>query len=70
MATKRQFQSEALQYTHDKFIGDDPEQNATMNRISLASKLQSGFTSADKGRIEPEAVGKTGRHHRICNLPP
>jgi ribosome-binding protein aMBF1 (putative translation factor) len=71
MALKREFHSEALQYTYDKFIGDDPEQVAAYERdlvgIEVAKRIYELRTKA--GLTQRELAAKVGTTASvICRL--
>jgi DNA-binding XRE family transcriptional regulator len=71
MATKRNFQSEALQYTSDKFIGEDAELNAAYERelsnIQVAKRLYELRTKAGLSQRQlAKKVGTTASG--ICRL--
>jgi len=68
---KRRFQSEALQYTYDKFIGDDPGQNASYEQelinIEVAKRLYD--LRAKAGLSQRELAKKVGTTaSAICRL--
>ncbi len=71
MAIKKRVQSAALQYTYDKFIGDDPEQNASYEHellnIEVAKQLYDLRTKAGLSQRElAKKVGTTAS--AICRL--
>ena len=71
MALKREFHSEALQYTYDKFIGDDPEQVAAYEQgligIEVAKRIYDLRTKA--GLTQRELARKVGTTASvICRL--
>jgi DNA-binding XRE family transcriptional regulator len=71
MATKKRFQSEALQYTYDTFIGDDAGQNASYEQelidIEVAKRLYDLRTKAGLSQRElARKVGTTAS--AICRL--
>ena len=71
MGTKKKFQSEALQYTYDRFIGDDAEQTASyeqeLSNIDVAKRLYDLRTEARLSqRALAKKVGTTAS--AICRL--
>ncbi len=71
MPTKKKFQSEALQYTYEKFIGDDAELNASFEQershIEVAKRLYKLRTKAGLSQRElAKRVGTTAS--AICRL--
>jgi ribosome-binding protein aMBF1 (putative translation factor) len=71
MAVKRRFHSEALQYTYDKFIANDPEQVAAYGQdlvgIEVAKRIYDLRTKA--GLTHRELAKKVGtKASVICRL--
>jgi len=71
MATKKRFQSRALQYTYDRFIGDDAELSASYEQelinIEVAKGLYALRTKA--GLSQREMARKVGTSaSAICRL--
>jgi transcriptional regulator with XRE-family HTH domain len=71
MAAKKRFQSEALQYTYDTFIGDDAGQNASYEQglvgIEVAKRLYNLRTKAGLSQRQlARKVGTTAS--AICRL--
>src|SRR6266498_1807417 len=71
MAAKKTFHSEALQYTQEKYIGDDPEQVASYEQelinIEVAKQLYDLRTKAGLSQRElARKVGTTAS--AICRL--
>ncbi len=71
MAMKKNVASRALQYTYDKFIGDDPEQNASYEQelvnIEVAKRLYELRVNAGLSQRElAKKVGTTAS--AICRL--
>ncbi len=71
MASRKTFHSEALQYTYDKFIGNDPEQVAAYEQdligIEVAKRIYDLRTKA--GLTQRELARKVGTTASvICRL--
>ena len=71
MAAKKTFQSDALQYTHDRYIGNDPEQVAAyeqeLTNIEVAKRL---YDLRTKAALSQRELCEEGWDDRIGDLPP
>jgi DNA-binding XRE family transcriptional regulator len=71
MSRKKEFKSDALQYTYDKFIGDDPEQDGSYEQdlidVEVAKRLY--HLRAKAGLSQRELAKKVGTTaSAICRL--
>ena len=68
MASKRKFESEALQYTYDRFIAGDPEQENSYEEALFDTEVASLIYDLHQGQVEPAVAGQESPHYRFGNL--